>query len=76
MQNVGVDWMDGWIPLRLLPAVLITRCSYNTCKKTAFYVAQAERKMLLRDLMIVVAVVERRKGNLKPNADSLVRIEL
>ena len=18
MQNVGVDWMDGWIPLRLL----------------------------------------------------------
>ena len=45
-------------------------------KKLLFHVDQAERKMLLRDLMIVVAVVERRKGNLKPNADSLVRIEL
>ena len=30
-------------------------------KKTVFYVDQAERKMLLRDLLIVVAV-EQRKG--------------
>ena len=22
MQNVGVDWMDGWIPLRLLIIVV------------------------------------------------------